>query len=220
MLKLIDMLNKNMQVERFKLKNVELQQLEKIYEVAQKVHEEKPYDAAHDWEHHFAVCKNGLEIIYKENLQDKIDMPVFFAASLFHDLERGSKGHELAVLKMKEVGFDDKFVNKMVDLINEHSFADKQESLAGTVLWAADKIEYVSKDRFIHSLANLSLAKRIFYKNLWRSRIEDVSKKFENIGLPSANQIFKTKFKELKDYVDNEEPSYRSWFNGLKLSMI
>lgn len=214
------MLNKNMQVERFSLKGIELQQLEKIYEIAQKVHKERPFDAAHDWEHHLAVCINGLEIIYREKIQDKIDIPVFVAAALFHDLERGSRGHDLAVSKMKEADFDQEFVIKVVDLINEHSFGDKQKSLAGTVLWAADKIEYVSKDRFKHSLDNLSSDKLKYYRELWRSRIEEVIKKFPTIGLLSANELFLTKFRDLRVYIELQKPEYKSWFNNLDLSVI
>lgn len=208
-------------MERMKaLQMNEQEQIALISDVAYKVHQESPYDAAHDWEHHRAVRDNGLEIIKGENIGNKIDMPVFVASSLFHDLERGSKGHDLAVLKMKEAGFDDEFVTKMVILINEHSFGDTQVSLAGTVLWAADKIEYVSKDRFAHSLGKLSLAKRIFYKKLWRSRIKDVVKKFPKIGLPSANQIFLEKFKELKKYIETEKPAYKSWYKDLNLGVI
>lgn len=210
----------NMQIERFDLKDIQKEQLEKIYDVAQKVHQEKPFDAAHDWDHHLAVCINGLEIIYREGIQGQVDLVVFTSAALFHDLERGSVGHDLAVQKMKEVGFDDQFVTNVVNLINEHSFADKQVSLAGKVLWAADKIEYVSKDRFKHSLANLSLAKRIVYKNLWRSRIESVVEKFSKIGLPTANQMFLEKFKDLREYIEAEQPKYKSWYEGLSLEMI
>lgn len=214
------MANTNMQVERFKLKDSEIQQIEKIYSVALKVHEETPYDAAHDWNHHLAVGTNGLEIIDKEKIQGEINLPVFIAAAFFHDLERGSKEHDLAVKKMHEAGFDYNFLDRMVDLINEHSFGDTQKTLAGTVLWAADKIEYVSSDRFRHSLANLSLVKRIVYKELWRSRIKDVVEKFPQIGLPSANQMFIEKFKDLKEYIEKEKPAYKSWYKGLDLGVI
>lgn len=214
------MTNTNMNVERFNLKEFEIQQIEKIYNVAQKVHEETPFDAAHDWNHHLAVGTNGLEIIDREEIQNEIDLPVFIAAAFFHDLERGSTGHDLAVLKMKEAGFSDEFVDKMVDLINEHSFGDTQKTLAGTVLWAADKIEYVSSDRFRHSLANLSLAKRIAYKKLWRDRIKSVVEKFPKIGLPSANEIFLEKFRDLKEYIEKEKPAYKSWYKGLDLGVI
>lgn len=214
------MINNNMNVERFNLIENEIQQIKKIYEVAQLVHEETPFDAAHDWNHHLAVGTNGLEIIDREKIQDKIDLPVFIAAAFFHDLERGSTGHDLAVSKMKEAGFDDEFVAKMVDLINEHSFGDTQKTLGGTVLWAADKIEYVSSDRFRHSLANLSLVKRIAYKKLWRDRIKSVVEKFPKIGLPSANQMFIEKFKGLKAYIEKEKPEYKSWYQGLDLGVI
>lgn len=214
------MANINMRIERFSLKDYEIQQIEKIYNVAQKVHEESPFDAAHDWNHHLAVNTNGLEIIDKEKIQGEINLPVFIAAAFFHDLERGSTGHDLAISKMEEAGFGDDFVAKMVDLINEHSFGDTQTTLAGKVLWAADKIEYVSKDRFKHSLANLSLAKRIVYKKLWRDRIKSVVEKFPKIGLPSSNQMFLEKFKDLKEYIEQEKPAYKSWYKGLDLGVV
>ncbi len=211
------MFDKNMQVERFKLKSVELQQLEKIYDVAQKVHEERPFDAAHDWEHHLAVGINGLDIIDKEGIQNQIDIPVFVGGAFFHDLERGSESHDLAVKKMKEAGFDDEFVGKMVKLINEHSFADKQESLAGTVLWAADKIEYVSVDRSKKGLAELDEEKIDAYVKMWSERIVPVINKFKHLGLPSAYDMFRFKFKKLSEYLVSSRPEYRHLIEDIAL---
>jgi len=210
-------MNSNMQVERFSLKAIEKEQLEKTYEVAQKVHQEKPFDAAHDWDHHLAVSKNGLEIIYLEGLQDRIDIPVFFAAASFHDLERGSKGHDLAVQKMKEAGFDDQFVTRVVDLINEHSFADTQVTLAGKVLWAADKIEYLSVDRSKKSTAELPKDQLDAYVRMWSERIMPVIDKFKNIGLPKAYDLFKDKFTQLSEYIISSKPEYKDLIEGIEL---
>ena len=209
---------KNKKMER--RKSSEEYELQEIYDIAYKVHQDKPYDASHDWQHHQAVYDNGVEIIRKEGLQTQVDLPVFTASALFHDLERGSKGHNLAVERMREAGFSDGFVKAVVDLINQHSFGDKQDSLAGTILWAADKIEYVSKDRFVYSVGKLPKVKIMFYKKLWRSRIEAVIKKFPTIGLPSANELFLSKFKDLKVYIESQKPEYKPWFKNLDLSMI
>lgn len=206
-----------MSIERFNLKEHEIQQIEKIYNVAQKVHGETPFDAAHDWNHHLAVGTNGLEIIDREKIQDKIDLPVFIAAAFFHDLERGSTGHDLAVSKMKEAGFSDEFVAKMVDLINEHSFGDTQKTLAGTVLWAADKIEYVSVDRSKKGLAELNEEKIGAYVKMWSERIVLVINKFKDLGLPSAYDMFKSKFKELSEYLTTVKPEYKHLIEGIEL---
>lgn len=206
-----------MNVERFNLKEHEIQQIEKIYSVAQKVHEETPFDAAHDWNHHLAVGTNGLEIIDREKIQDRIDLPVFIAAAFFHDLERGSTGHDLAVLKMKEAGFDDGFVAKMVDLINEHSFGDTQKTLAGKVLWAADKIEYLSIDRSKKATNELSKEKLDEYVTIWGERIVPVINKFRDLGLPCAFDIFKTKFMELSEYLVSVKPEYKHLIEGIEL---
>jgi hypothetical protein len=210
-------MNTNMQIERFELKESEIVQIEKIYNVAMKVHEETPFDAAHDWNHHLAVGTNGLEIIDREKIQDKIDLSVFIAAAFFHDLERGSKGHDLAVLKMKEAGFNDEFVAKMVDLINEHSFGDTQKTLSGKVLWASDKIEYVSVERSKKSTKELPQEALDSYVKMWSERIVLVIEKFKNIGLPSAYEIFKRNFGELSEYLISSKPEYKHLIEGLKV---
>ncbi len=211
------MINNNMNVERFNLIENEIQQIEKIYEVAQLVHEENRFDAAHDWNHHLAVGTNGLEIIDREKIQDKIDLPVFIAAAFFHDLERGSTVHDLAVSKMKEAGFDDEFVVKMVDLINEHSFGDTQKTLAGTVLWAADKIEYLSIDRSKKATNELPKEKLDEYVKIWGERIVPVINKFRDLGLPCAFDIFKTKFMALSEYLVTVKPEYKHLIDGIEL---
>lgn len=195
----------------------EQEQIALISDVAYKVHQESPYDAAHDWEHHRAVRDNGLEIIKRENIGNQIDMPVFVASSLFHDLERGSKGHDLAVEKMKEAGFDEDFVTKMVDLINEHSFGDTQVSLAGTVLWAADKIEYVSVGRSKKSTSELPKEQLEIYVKMWGERIVPVIDKFKNLGLPEAYKMFKEKFELLSEYLLSSKPEYKHLIDGLNV---
>jgi hypothetical protein len=189
--------------------------LTKIYEVAHIAQIEHPYDAAHDSFHHDAVLLNGLEIIEREGIAGQIDIPVFGAAAMYHDLERKSKTHDLAVLKMRESGLSEDFTDKVVNLINEHSFEDKQTTLAGKVLWAADKIEYVSKDRFMHSLENLSELQMIFYRKILNARIKKVREKFKNLGLKSAEDMFLNKFEELKSFVKKEKPEYSAWLKSL-----
>ncbi len=118
---------------------------------------------------------------------------------------------------MKEAGFDDEFVVKMVDLINEHSFGDTQKTLAGTVLWAADKIEYLSIDRSKKATNELPKEKLDEYVKIWGERIVPVINKFRDLGLPCAFDIFKTKFMALSEYLVTVKPEYKHLIDGIEL---
>ena len=209
------MATKNMLPEHLKVTELDKEVIQKIFETAFKIHSEHPFDVAHDWQHHQAVALNGLEIIDEEGLWNSIDIPIFLAASLFHDLERGSKTHTLALTELKKIGFSEDSLKNVADLINQHSFGDKQIDLSGKILWAADKIEYVSKERFIVSVDKLSKAKMAYYGKLWNSRIEAVSQRFDTINLPFAKEKFFSKFNELRKYIENERPEYKSWLKDL-----
>jgi hypothetical protein len=195
----------------------EYQSLVGIWAMSQQILSEKPHDAAHDWEHHKAVAINCLKIVDGEGLWGQVNIVNLFKAALFHDLERGSKEHDVATQALRKSGCTDENLKEVVGLINEHSFNDKQVTLEGRILWAADKIEYVSKKRAALAMENLSKIELFFYIRLWEIRIKSVIAKFPSLGLPTASDIFKTRFGELKAYVESEKPEYEPLFRNITL---
>jgi len=199
------------------IKNKEL--LTKIFDIAVQIHTDKPFDAAHDLDHHLAVTGNILEIYDREKLQGQVDLDRLVCAGLFHDLERGSKEHDLAAQKMKDVGASSEFVQSVISLINEHSFDDKQVSLEGRVLWAADKIEYLSVDRSKKATSKLPPDQLEGYVKIWSERIVLVVEKFKSLGLPNAYNLFQEKFKLLVSYLTADKPEYKHLITELKISV-
>lgn len=121
--------------------------IDEILRIAQKKLVEEPFDIAHDIHHHLNVWRNCQFIYSQERLQ--LDMEMLRIAAWWHDFERGSKRHGILRDEMAKLSFDADYIESVIELINSHSFDDEHsKQTEAMVLYDADKIEYVSPDRF------------------------------------------------------------------------
>jgi HD superfamily phosphodiesterase len=178
-----------------------------VFYLVQKARERllnSPYDSAHEINHHYKVWENALTIISNEDLWDKVDLEVLTIASWYHDLERGSKTHDFLVSKLNacEIGKEKK--NKIITVINSHSFNDEMINLLeAKILYDADKIEYFNVGRWENILESyqgkqMSEEKMIYYCNLINERFEGVVK---NINFPSSFEMLKINLFTLINYL-------------------
>ena len=105
-----------------------------------------PYDLAHDVTHHYRVWAWCFKIVKAERL--RVDWEVLSVAAWWHDAEE-RKGKTVTAVKkaLKDRKLSWKFTNKVISIINQHSYGEKQTSIEGKVLFDSDKLEYVSPER-------------------------------------------------------------------------
>lgn len=113
----------------------------------QKMLIKKPYDLAHDIGHHYRVFINCQEIIKKERLED-YDKQILTICAWWHDIggKKGGRNQELTDLLIR-YNYSTLQIRKIVQIIKEHSFGEKQTSLESQILYDADKLEYVDPVR-------------------------------------------------------------------------
>lgn len=143
---------------------------------AQKHLIERPFDLAHDFTHHYRVYEECIRIIDVENLS--VEKNFLAICAWYHDIEE-RKGQKIDILIdiLKKQGLDKKYIDRLIRVIREHSFGEKQTSLESKVLFDADKLDYVSPFRlswFIQVGKDGFLDKETVkqYKEEWRDRIK------------------------------------------------
>ncbi len=162
-----------------------------------------PIDLAHDITHHYRVYEWSLKINNSEKLNANADL--LAVCAWYHDLG-GRRGENAALIKsLISKHTDDKsFIDKVVKIVQEHSFGKTQSSLESQILFDADKLEYVNPFRLLWFLKTyrdgfLSEKKYKQYKKEWSERIGGVgkmlhfelSKKQFFLLLPKAEKIMK-----------------------------
>jgi HD superfamily phosphodiesterase len=156
-----------------------------------------PFDALHGIEHHTNTWKNCLLIINKEKL--KVDKSYLKIAAWWHDVERNEDACLLLRKSMSDLKFNDEAIEKVVAIINGHSYGRKQGNLESKILYDADKLEYVSEKR-IETLSNLHKKgvikdeKFTQYKKAWAERINNVK---GNLHFSSSKELFNKKLAAL-----------------------
>lgn len=145
---------------------------------AQKQLIKKPFDLAHDITHHYRVQEEALKIIEEEGLD--LDEDFISICAWYHDLggRRGENSSLIHSLIEKHVK-DPKSIEKIIQIIKEHSYGETQTSLESKVLFDADKLEYVNPIRlkwFLKAYDEGYLSKKVYiqYKKEWTERIKNV----------------------------------------------
>lgn len=140
----------------------------------------KPIDLAHDIIHHYRVYEWSLKI--KNNEKLNVDEDLLAVSAWYHDLG-GRRGEDTDLIKdlIKKHTRDDIFIEKVIKIIQEHSFGESQSSLESKILFDADKLEYVSPFRllwFIKAYDDgfFSNKQHNQYKKEWGERIKHVKK--------------------------------------------
>lgn len=179
--------------------------LAKVVAEAQRHLREHPFDALHSVSHARQVWKNCLWIIKREGLKD-LDMEALQIAAWWHDVQRDSEKHDWLKKALSDHGSAPEFTEKVVGIINGHSFEQPQSSTESEVLYDADKLEYLSIDRVI-TLAKAKNNRMIgddrfeYYKKAWAQRIQKVR---QNIHFDSVKKRFENRYRKFLDFIKND----------------
>jgi HD superfamily phosphodiesterase len=147
---------------------------------AQDILREKSFDPIHAVEHHQKTWENVQWIVNNEGLEKSVDFGVLRLAAWWHDVDRGKANETESFEKYcEDSNISPILVNKVTEVINEHSFGQLQNSLEGKILYDADKLEYVSILR-VETLLEMNKEGKIdnkvfdYYKIEWAKRINKV----------------------------------------------
>lgn len=161
------------------------------------------YDLYHTLTHHEQVLGNCRQIVEQEGLE--VDMDILEIACYWHDVFKGKGENEKQLLKtaLSETGLNEEDVNKVVKIIEEHSFGKVQTLEESKVLYDADKIELVSIPRWKYVFdeydkGNVSLEERDRYINEWNRRMPLLE---NHLHYSSSNLIFRNRLKEFKAWL-------------------
>lgn len=194
-----------------------------IIEKIKVFHQKNIFDSAHDLVHHEAVTENAKEIIDSERLRNKCNPSVVEVSCMIHDLideKRGDvegmkiKAKELIVNGGGSVGFAD----EVVRVVEAHSFGKSQgESIEAEILYDADKLEYVSIDRFKLVIAavksgQMSTVKLEEYKSIWKERILKV---MPSLHFDISKTLFNKRLESVIEYIKTKAPEYSDWLSGV-----
>jgi HD superfamily phosphodiesterase len=137
-----------------------------------------PFDLAHDVMHHYRVWAWCFKIVKAEKL--RVDWQVLSVAAWWHDAE-GRKGKTVTAVKkaLENRKLSWKFTNKVISIINQHSYGEKQTTTESKVLFDADKLEYVNPARMLwvkQSFKDGFLTQKQYreYYRYWREKISKV----------------------------------------------
>lgn len=172
---------------------------ERLVSIAQEKLENQPFDEVHNLDHHTKVWGNCKAILESESLDD-LDQKTLEVACWWHDIERGTEDNATLDQVLQENGAQSDFAQKVRKVVDEHTFGAEQTCLESEVLYDADKLEYLSIDRF-DDLMKMSEEKIKHYISASQERISEV---WNNLHFPSSREEFKRRFKEIskfaKDY--------------------
>jgi HD superfamily phosphodiesterase len=180
---------------------------EQLIDEARERLKENSFDEVHGEKHHELVWENCQKIIEEENLQ--ADKEVLQVAAMWHDVERG-KADETKLLKDAFIKYKvpNAFGNKVLEIIDAHSFGKNQESVEAKILFDADKLEYVNPERgriLLEEYQNGKVNKDRFdyYVKGWQNRIIAVR---EQIHFKYSKNLFEKRLIEFMRYAsDNSD---------------
>lgn len=187
----------------------------RLIDSARRAISENPHDLAHNWENHHQPCLENLkEIIEKDKLCGKVDVYATSVAVAWHDYKRGKKDYSKLREEGELIGAPSEFIDKVIGIIQEHSFGNRQSSLESDLVYLSDKIEYVSLDRYLIS-KNMPRLPVFLYKLTWRNRINKVINEISSKGSQTAMDIFRRKFERLVEYVEEHDQKDLIFFKGV-----
>lgn len=172
--------------------------LTKIISEAKRALATQPYDVVHDVGHHYKVWENCLWLVREEDLA--VDLEALQIAAWWHDYERGKETFKLLKRTLRKFGHDSKFSDKVVQIIQEHSFNKRQTMMEAEVLFDADKLEYIAVARwseFLQAVADGSFPQRVVsrYTTDFNQRISQIPKRLHFKGSKKRFNVVWREFK-------------------------
>ena len=162
-----------------------------------------PYDEAHGLDHHQRVWNNIKWIIKQEKLL--VDREALEIAAWWHDVDKGTNNSRKLITALRHHHVPRARIETILTIIYQHSFEDTQTTIEGKILFDADKLEYVSLDRWKKFLTMLQ-------KNPSK---QDTMKAYQNA---IANRIIpvyqRLYFSATKQLFANDLLQFSKWYNS------
>lgn len=118
----------------------------KLISLAKLILNNDPPDLAHNIKHHQRVWQNILYIQKKEKTRE-IDMAILQLCAYWHDVNKHRFNADPALLFYAITG-DKKHTDVIKKTINAHRWQNKAKTRLGKILFDADKLEYISIERW------------------------------------------------------------------------
>lgn len=193
----------------------------RLVQFAQDYLKESPFDAGHDLEHHARVVGHCKRIVKEEKLT--LDWKALETAAWWHDIERKDldKNNKLLRNVARENGISMDLADRAIGILNKHSFGNEQDDLESNVLFDADKIEYVSVQRYervFEAVRQGAMSKEVWnrYKTKLGERIPHIP---TMLHFSVSKQIFRDQLAEVQQAVKLDKKYYGLEFL-LKLSLL
>lgn len=157
---------------------------------------EHPIDAAHGVEHHRAVAGNCARIVEAENLT--VDEDVLTIAAWWHDLETQRGGTGILREYLLANGYPAKTADSVCEIVEEHTYGQKQTSIEAKVLYDADKMEYFNPERMKQAIqdARRSVLPIAILKKHYGSWSQRYRQTLESFYFPYSRQIVQSRLSE------------------------
>lgn len=172
-------------------------------------------DALHDWDHHQAVLNAVVLLTQREQLEASIDLCALKIASAWHDFEKaGLKKEEIEeVISFLDAPED--LTEKVFQIITEHNYTGKPQSLEAKLLWDADKLEYLNPKRLVKRGKELQEGKISIHRywetiEIWQNRIGEI---YQKLHFNSSKEIFTDKLNRLIE-LSKDSPILQDFLRG------
>ncbi len=190
----------------------------KLVKLAQVELKNNPFDIVHDERHHRTVWSNCQKIIAEEDLHD-IDTKSLEISAWWHDVQRDAKD-ETALLKhkMRDLGLSQNNQEKIIQIVESHSYGNQQTSTEARILFDADKLEYVSAERVqilikAYEQGKMDEKRFQYYVGKWKERILAVR---EQIHFSSTKIEFERRLKDIVALAEKNE-KLKGFIEGVML---
>ncbi|MGD8744633.1 MAG: hypothetical protein PVJ52_03505 [Candidatus Woesebacteria bacterium] len=182
------------------------------------------FESGHGYEHHYRVAKDALRIARKDGVP--VDENVLLVASCTHDFEQrgGVEPDELREFFLSDLELEEKFVDKVIDAVSNHSLDKIPTTVEGEVVWVSDKANYPDPERFKEVV-------RYIEKNYdSENRPEEINRFYEGLAekwvrgtveipnhplmkkYPESMRLFERRLKETLKYIRGDgQEVFKDW---------
>lgn len=130
-------------------KSSSTQAVSRLAKFAKSILRNSPPDKVHDINHHRRVWRNALYIMKNEGIADP--NRIVFLCSFWHDVNKHIFIADPSTLYLNMTN-DQKLASIIGDSIKNHQWKSEPKSIYAATLFDADKIEYISIDRWQNAI--------------------------------------------------------------------
>lgn len=184
----------------------------------------------HRFEHHYDVTKDIVRICKGDKVKiSDSQLDKLLVAGSVHDLmQRGVHKEESSLVNfLIDNGANAQLATEVINILSEHTQDAKPETLEQRILWAADKANYPSMQRFTaganavrngtQSLEELSER----YLSLWVNGSIIIAESPIMEQFPTAMNLFEKRMKKVLDYIGGEgNDVFDTWLQAYKNAVL